>query len=106
MQDHTAPGRRKTIAEQLGTDESPDDADAPHTGNVADERKHGFAHALQHTFDDDGDAVERLRDSNHTKYGSTEQDDFRIFAEDADHIRCEQEEKTTRQYHEGDFYSK
>ena len=103
MQYHTAPSRSKAVAKQLGAEEGSDDADAPHAGDVADEREHSFTHTLQHTFDDDGDAVEWLRDSHHAEHSSTEQDNFDILAEDADHVRCKQEQKTAGQNHESDL---
>ena len=55
-----------------------DDADAPDAYEVADKGEYGFAHALQHTFGDDGDAVEGLQDSDHTQNRSAEQDNFGI----------------------------
>jgi len=106
VQYHTSPGRGKSVTEQLGADKCSDDTDAPHTGNVADEGKHGFAHTLQHAFDDDGDAVEGLRDSNHAKYGSTKQNHFGILTEDVYHFRCKQEQQASGQNHEGDLDGK
>jgi len=103
MQYHTAPSRSKAVAKQLGAEEGSDDADAPHAGDVADEGEHGFAHTLQHTFDNDGDAVEGLRDSHHAKNRGTKQNHFGILAEDSYHLRCKQEQQASGQDHEGDL---
>lgn len=103
MQYHATPRRSKTVAEQLGADKCSDDADAPHAGDVADEGEHGFAHTLQHTFDNDGDAVEGLRDSHHAKNRGTKQNHFGILTEDSYHLRCKQEQQASGQDHEGDL---
>ena len=101
---HARPRADEPEAEYLRRDKRAEYAYAPHARDTAHERYHRLPDALEHTFDDDGHAVERLAHRDHPQYRRAERDDCRVVGEDIHHVRREDEEERPGDYHQRDLY--
>ena len=97
--DHAGPGRDEPIAQKLGTDKRTDDSDAPHADDVEYKRRYGFADALHHAFDDNGHAVDRLRNRDHPQNDGTQQNYLSASGKQAHHIRRKRKQQATGDSH-------
>ena len=103
MSYHASPGGNKSHIEKLGEDKSAEYADAPHAHEVIDKRLLCFANALHHSFNDDGEAIERFRNCDHAENRGTKADYFRTVGKNVHKARCKEEKACTGNYHENKF---
>jgi len=71
MGDHTCPGTDKSHMKETNTDECPSDTNHPHADDVVNKRCFGLSNPLHKAFNDDGIAIERLSNCNHSQNGAS-----------------------------------
>ena len=79
---HASPCRYKTEAKHLCAYECEADSDEPHTDDIECKRHFGVAHALHHTFDNDGESIEGFGNGNHAQNRAAQTYYFVIIGED------------------------
>ena len=103
MGNHARPSGDKAHFQKTDADHGPQDADAPHPGNVVEKRHLCLADTHHQPLHNDRHPVEWLRDRYHAQDCATQGDDLPALGENSNQERGGEKERRTGKDHQHDL---